>query len=118
MARKGSSKWFSEQQENYIARLFGGVRSPSSGGADTDRGDVRLQSTLIECKHTGSFLKPAKSISVKLSDLEKLADEAWSEGKDFALALRLYAPDSVLSDSSGMVDLVVRMATADVEING
>lgn len=79
----------------------------------TDQGDVRTSECLIECKHTGTFDKPAKSISIKLGDLEKIADEAWSEGKEPVLCLGIYAPDSVLADSEGEVNLTVRLMGDD-----
>jgi len=110
VAKRGTSKWFSELHERHVAKAYDGHRSASSGGAAHDRGDVRVRASniLIECKHKGSFDKPAKSVSVKLDDLEKIADEAWSESKDFRLALRMYAPDSVLADRDGFVDLEVK----------
>lgn len=74
---------------------------------------MRTDTLLIECKHTGTFDKPAKSISIKLADVEKIADEAWSEGKTPVLALGIYAPDSVLSDADGTVNLIVRLEVDD-----
>ena len=109
LARRGSSKWLSQQHEEYIAQKYGGSRSPSSGAAPSDQGDVRSPSALIECKHRGSYTRPAQSISIRLSDLEKICDEAWSEGKTPILALRMYNPDSVLSDRDGMIDLIVKL---------
>ncbi len=115
MAKPGTSKWFSLKHEQFVANRFGGVRSPSSGGAVTDQGDVRVRAAgddpgyLVECKHTGSYSKPAFSITVQLSVLEKIADEAWSEGKTPVLALRMYNPHSVLSDAEGMIDLIVKL---------
>lgn len=58
--------------------------------------------------------KPAKSYSLKLSELEKIADEAWAEGLDPAIAIRIYNPDSVLADKDGNVDLIVRRVQDDV----
>lgn len=115
MARRGTYKRLSVDHEEFIARLYDGKRSVSSGAAIHDRGDVRTESCLFECKHSGSFDRPAKSISIKVSDLEKVADEAWSEGKSWAMALRIYAPSSVLADSNGFVDLMVRPLGDDVE---
>lgn len=74
---------------------------------------MRTERDLIECKHTGTYDKPAKSISVKLADLEKIADEAWSEARMPVLALSLYAPDSILADRNGFVDLTLRLAGDD-----
>jgi hypothetical protein len=120
LAARGSTKDLSVRQEERVARAYGGVRSPSSGGAATDRGDVRVASNgdLFECKHKGTFDRPARSISVKLDDFEKLFDEATSEGKDAVMALSLYAPGSVLANSEGFVDLTVRRMADDAELVG
>ena len=88
--------------------------SPSSGASAKDAGDVRTSGELIECKQTGQMDKPAKSIRLILADFEKIADEAWSEGLAPAMALRLYAPGSVLADKDGNVDLIVRRVVDDV----
>lgn len=113
MASRGSTKALSILQEDRVAKRYNGKRSPSSGGSVSDQGDVRTGRELIECKHTGTYDKPAKSISVKVSDLEKIADEAWSEGRSPALALSIYAPDSVLANREGFIDLIVRLQTDD-----
>jgi len=115
MANRGTVKQLSVQHEEFVARAYGGKRSASSGGAVHDRGDVRTPTHLLECKCTGTYDKPAKSVSIKVSDLEKLADEAWSEGKQFALVVRIYNPESVLADKSGFIDLAVRPLAEDVE---
>lgn len=114
MAKRGSTKWLSVRQEEAIAYRYQGTLSVSSGGAVTDQGDVRTKYQLIECKTTGTFDKPAKSISLKLADLEKIADEAWSESREPVMALRIYAPDSLLADNDGNVDLIVRLLSDDI----
>lgn len=113
MAKPGSTKWLSQRQERKVARVYGGAVSPSSGAAISDQGDVRTPTELIECKHRGTFDKPAKSISLKLSDLEKIADEAWSEGRQPVMVLSMYAPDSVLADADGEVNVTVRLTMDD-----
>lgn len=113
MAKPGSTKWLSIRQEEKVAKHYGGKRSPSSGAAIVDQGDVRTSDRLIECKHVGTFDKPAKSVSIKLADLEKIADEAWSEGKQPGMVLSLYAPDSVLADKDGEVNIAVRLMVDD-----
>ena len=118
IAKPGSTKWLSRRQEERIAKIYGGVVSPSSGASAADPGDVRTDDQLFECKHTGTFDKPAKSISIKLSDLEKIADEAWAEGRDPVMALCIYNPDSVLSDHEGNVDVIVRLKRDDWVRNG
>jgi hypothetical protein len=115
VAPRGSSKAFSERHERHIAHVYNGVRSPSSGGAAADRGDVRTERELFECKHTGAHHRPARSISVKLDDLEKIFDEAVSEGKMPVMALSLYCPSSVLAGPAGFVDLTLRLTSDDAE---
>lgn len=119
MAPRGSKKALSVEQEEFVAKRYGGKRSKSSGGADHDQGDVRVSSdsTLIECKgqfgeRTGS--KPVRSTLV--SQMEKVADEAWSESKEPAIALRYYMPESPLADNYGYVDFMVRLLEDDVAI--
>lgn len=95
--------------------MYDGTVSPSSGGAAADQGDVRTTLLLIECKQTGEPEKERRSMSVKLDDFEKIADEAWSEGRTPMMALRIYSPDSVLADKQGNVDLAVRLVCDDSE---
>jgi hypothetical protein len=115
MAKNGTVKKASLDQENFIAAKYSGKRSKSSGAAMHDAGDVRTGDHLIECKTTGDILKPAKSISLKLSDLEKICDEAWAEGRTPALALRIYNPSSRLADVHGNVDVIARLVCDDAD---
>lgn len=115
MAPQGSKKALSEEHENYVASKYGGKRSRSSGGAVTDQGDVRVIDQLIECKATfGERLgkKPARSTLVR--QMEKVADEAWSESKSPAIALRYYMPGSPLANNYGYVDLIVKLLEDDL----
>lgn len=113
MSKRGTTKALSIKHEDSVARAYGGVRSPSSGAAITDAGDVRVedQDTLFECKYTGSPEKPARSTLV--TRMEKIADEAWAESKEPALALRFYMPESPLAGPEGWVDLSVRLLNDD-----
>ena len=116
MARRGTVKRHSVEHEDRIAYLYGGTRSASSGGAAHDQGDVRCPNSLIECKYTGSPGTPMKSKPKILTEFEKIAKEAWSEGNEPALALRYFAPESVLADHEGWVDLIVRRVADDAEL--
>jgi hypothetical protein len=110
---KGSNKDRSRQHEDFIADLYEGKRSPSSGAADTDSGDVRVKDdqTLWECKLSGNTASPRRSTIVK--QMEKIAYEAYEEGKEPGLALRFFDPDSTLAWDDGYVDVVVRLARDD-----
>ena len=113
MAKRGTKKRKSQDQEEFLALLYGGTVSPSSGAADNDSGDVRTDLELIEAKVTGEPGDPKKSISVKVEDFEKITQEAYAEGKEPVLALRIYNPDSTLASPSGWIDLAVRSADDD-----
>lgn len=113
MARRGTSKRLSVDHEEFIAHVYGGQRSPSSGGAAHDYGDVRCPDKLIEAKMTGDPTKPKRSISVRVDTLEKIAQEAWAEGKRPALALRICEPESLLADVHGYIDLIVYLIGDD-----
>lgn len=110
MARRGTSKRLSVDHEEYIARVYRGKRSPSSGGAAHDQGDVRCPTALIECKVTMAAGRPKI-----LKEFEKITKEAFAEGRTPVLALRYFAPDSILADVDGWVDLVVRTVGDDQE---
>lgn len=109
MARRGTSKRLSEDHEEFIARKYGGRRSASSGGAAHDQGDVRCPTLLIECK--ASMKAPKKLID----EFEKVTQEAYSEGRTPMMALRYFAPESILADADGWIDLVVRTVGDDLE---
>lgn len=112
MAKRGTVKRASVEQEDFIAKHYGGKRSASSGAADTDQGDVRTDKCLIECKMTGG---PGKTNSKPkfVKDLEKVTEEAWSEDRIPVLTLRYFDPDSILSDRDGWIDLVVKRVVDD-----
>jgi len=93
-------------QENFIASSLGGKRSPSSGASIYDDGDVENDIFVIECKMSGNPDKSAKSISLRLADFEKVFDEASLNRKTPMVTLRIYNPDSVLSDHKGNADFV------------
>lgn len=99
-------KEHSVAQEEHIAKSMGGRRSPSSGAWIYDDGDVDSKEFIVECKLSGNPEKSSKSISVRLTDVEKVFDEAALNRKTPMMALRIHNPESVLSDHKGNVDLV------------
>jgi hypothetical protein len=112
VAKKGTTKALSVEQEDFIARHYRGKRSASSGAADNDQGDVRCPTQLIECKMTGAPGKTPKKAKL-VREFEKIADEAWSEGRTPMMALRYFDPDSTLASRDGWVDLAVRLVRDD-----
>lgn len=108
MAISGTTKQWSIDHETFVARTLDGSRIPNSGATDTRKGDVIVLDCelLAECKFTGSPIQGAKSISLKLADMEKIVDEAHELGYAPAIALRIIAPGSPIADLKGMVDWV------------
>lgn len=76
---------------------------------------MRTPSLLIECKMTGRPGKDLKPLPKFVQEFEKITEEAWSEGREPVLALRYFAPDSILADREGWVDLAVRRASDDAD---
>lgn len=119
MAPRGSKKDLSVKHEEFVAGQYQGRRSPSSGAADHDQGDVRVEdgeNTLFECKGRFGIRTGAKEArSTLVTQMEKVADEAFAEGRDPALALRFYMPASPLASNEGYVDLTVRLLRDDAD---
>lgn len=113
MAKRGTTKRLSVDHENYVASKYNGRRSPSSGASVVDLGDVSTPTHLIECKATGSPTSPLKRTPTIISQMEKIAVEAYSESKEPILALRYYLPDSNLSGTDGYIDLAVHILEED-----
>jgi hypothetical protein len=101
------------QHENAVARAYDGTRSQSSGASVSDKGDVRTPHSLIECKLTGEPGAPKRT--TLLTQMEKVADEAWAESRQPMVALRIFSPDSPLAGPDGWVDMTVRLLRDDVQ---
>lgn len=104
----------STEHEEYVAKLYNGKRSPSSGASVQDKYDVWTGDSFIECKSAGGPGKPKRSTIVK--NMEKIADDAWAVGKTPALNYRFYNPDSVLAKRDGFVYLSIRLADDDAAL--
>lgn len=122
MAKRGSIKRRSVDQETMIALLYGGVRSKSSGAALHDQGDIRTDHQLIEAKYTGNVAadlkREEKGLAPKRSklirDLEKIAQEAWQENREPVICYREWAPELSISNKDGWVDLTIRLQNDDI----
>lgn len=101
-----------EQHESFIESLYQGNRSRSSGASVVDKGDVRTEDCLYECKTTGEPGMPARYTSL-IRHMEKVADEAWAEGREPVVCLRYFLPESPLAAHDGWVDFTVRLSRDD-----
>lgn len=111
-AANDSKKGMSVRHEQWVQKLFGNKarRSRSSGASPTDKGDVRNDLFLIECKMTEG------RIPTMVRQFEKIAEEAYEDGLTPLLFLRYYYPDSKLASKDGWVDLTVSLSTDFVEL--
>lgn len=100
-----------QKHENYIAKMYSGRRSPSSGASWSDRGDVRVTirdefDYTAECKTTEK-----KSFSIKLDTWNKIVEEAQEQGRRPCMFVRFEL------ESGKNIDLVVRSIHDDLEMN-
>lgn len=106
MAQERTPKEASLEQEDRIAKIFGGQRTPRSGGGAWKLGDVTTDDMLFECKTT---VKPSLSYSVNKAVLDKANQERAEMHKDYyALAFTLGEnfDDYFVLDKRAMKDFI------------
>lgn len=81
MAKRGTTRYYSSKQEEYIANLLEGKTTANSGAAHFSCGDVIVGDWLIECKTT---IKPKESFSIKKEWIEKNERERKDLQKPFS----------------------------------
>lgn len=67
---KESTRYYSNLQENYIAKLLGGTRSANSGAGKWTKSDIEVKSASmsIECK---TVMQEKSSVSIKKEWIDK-----------------------------------------------
>ena len=75
------TRWYSNKQEQKVAKTIGGKQTANSGATKWSKGDVRTDDFLIECK---TCEKEKKSFSIKKEWLEKNKEEAFAMGKSYS----------------------------------
>lgn len=85
-----STRDFSDRQEKYLAKLLGGKVTPNSGGTKFGAGDVIAEPILIEAKTT---TKEKQSFSVKKEWIEKIDEQAFSQGMNEGVVAFQFGPD-------------------------
>lgn len=88
--KKEPTRYYSKKQENAVAKKFNGTRTLNSGATKFDRGDVRLDKFLIECK---TRMTPSESISIRKEWIEKNDSEALFMGKKHSALAFNFGPD-------------------------
>jgi len=109
-----------QAHEKLIANLYDGRQTKQSGGGDKEKGDVRgkpnqvrMGEILFECKTTGQPGRPSSTTLLK--QFEKVSKEAAQEGRQPAMSLQYYVPDSINADKNGYVTFTLRLSTDDAE---
>ena len=91
LKNKESTRYFSSNQEQYIAKLLGGQQTPNSGATDFGgKGDILLDNFLLECK---TKTTPSNSISIKKEWFDKNNKEAVFMGKPYSALVFNFGPD-------------------------
>lgn len=81
-----STRYFSDLQEKYIAKVTGGRVQSNSGGTKFGGGDVHTDKFFIEAK---TPTKSQTSFTIKKEWIDKMREQAYEQGKEeFALAFR------------------------------
>ena len=87
---KHPTRYFSSIQEKSVEKDLGGERTKNSGATTFDKGDVKTDKFLIECK---TKTTPSQSISIKKEWIEKNNKEALFMGKPYAAIAFNFGPD-------------------------
>jgi hypothetical protein len=88
---KKPTRYYSSRQENKVAKDVGGKTTANSGATMFDKGDLKTDQFLIECKTKTSN---SDSISIKKEWLDKLKDESLFMKKKYEALIFNFGPDS------------------------
>ena len=84
------TRHFSTNQEKQVEKELGGKRTPNSGATAWEKGDVKTDKFLVECK---TKTTPSQSISIKKEWIEKNKKEAVFMGKPYTALAFNFGPD-------------------------
>lgn len=90
MAKKGTTRYFSSRQEEYIAKLLGGRTTANSGAAKFNAGDVITDDWLFECKCP---MTERQSFSIKKEWIDKNERERMDLQKPYSSLVFQFEPD-------------------------
>ena len=87
---KPPTRYFSTTQEKQVEKELGGKRTPNSGATNWEKGDVKTDKFLIECK---TKTIDSQSISIKKEWIDKNVKEAVFMGKPYTAIAFNFGPD-------------------------
>lgn len=77
---KKPTRYYSNKQEKQVAKAIKGSQTSNSGATPYDKGDVKTDKVLVECKTKTTI---SKSISIQKEWLDKLREESIFMKKPF-----------------------------------
>ena len=88
---KESTRYYSQQQEDHVAKVMGGHRIANSGAVKFSKGDVCTNRFLFECK---TAMEEKDSFSIKKEWIEKNRLEAFQTRKDHSVVVFNFGPQT------------------------
>lgn len=100
------TRYYSKKQETYVAKKFNGKTTANSGATKFQKGDVKLDDFLVECKTKTTH---SESMSIKKEWLEKNSKEALFMGKEYSALFFSFGPNEknyVIIDEDTFQELI------------
>ena len=85
-----TTRYFSDKQENHIAKVTGGKVQSNSGGTKFGGGDVHTDKFFIEAK---TPTKEQTSFTIKKEWINKMIEQAYEQGKEESVLAFRFDPD-------------------------
>ena len=86
-----TTRYFSDKQENHIAKVTGGKVQSNSGGTKFGGGDVHTDNFFIEAK---TPTKEQTSFTIKKEWITKMREQAYEQGKERCALAFTFDPDN------------------------
>lgn len=93
------TRYFSANQEKFVAKNINGVVTKNSGATTFNPGDIESENFLIECK---TKMKSSQSISIKKEWLNKIKAESAIANKPYTALIFNFGPDE---ENYAIIDL-------------
>lgn len=88
--KKAPTRFFSDRQEQHIAKITGGKVQSNSGGTKFGGGDIHTDKFFIEAK---TPMKEQSSFTIKKDWIIKMREQAFEQGKEEAVLAFRFDPD-------------------------
>ena len=112
---KKPTRYFSKKQEDGVAKNIQGKTTSNSGATPYDKGDVKTDKILVECKTKTS---PSKSITIQKEWLDKLKSESIFMKKPFWSLFFNFGPNEpnyVIISEELYLSIVDKLNSGEIE---